>query len=212
MKEKNEVLNPCAWLTLLVVPAYLAGAIPWGLIIVRYLKHIDIRTIGSGNIGATNVSRAAGTPAALLTLLLDALKGAVPVLALRLVASECDFAWQWVAAAGTVAAITGHMFPIYLRFRPSGKGVSTAFGCFLVLAPWAALSALATFILVAGFSRKSSLGSLTGTLALLPAIWISTHDGVLMVGALISMGLIFLRHAENIRRLLRGKESSLNDR
>jgi acyl phosphate:glycerol-3-phosphate acyltransferase len=205
-------MTPCTWLMLLVIPAYLSGAVPWGLIIVRSLKKGDIRTIGSGNIGATNVRRAAGTPAALLVLLLDVLKGALPVLAVRLIVPGCGFAWQWTATFAALAAIAGHMFPIYLNFRPSGKGVATALGCYLVLAPWAALSALAIFMLVAAVSRKSSLGSLAGTLALPPATWISTHDWILTTGALISMLLIIFRHKENIGRLLRGSEPSLNDR
>lgn len=207
-------MAPCTWLILLLIAAaYLSGAVPWGLIIVRRLKRADIRHLGSGNIGATNVRRVAGTPAALLVLLLDVSKGAFPILVVRWLASPaCDIQWQWPGALAALAAIAGHMFSLYLMLRPSGKGVATALGCFLVLSPWAALIALIVFCAVAAVSRKVSLGSLSAAIALLPAMWISTHDWRLTAVALISTGLIYLRHRENIHRLLQGTEPSLKDR
>ncbi len=207
-------MESCTWvMLLLIVTAYLSGAVPWGLIIVRHLKNIDVRSIGSGNIGATNVRRAAGTPAALLVLLLDMLKGALPVLALRLLGSSaCSGQWQWAGALGTLAAIGGHMFPVYLMFKPSGKGVATALGCYLVLSPWAAFGAITVFGAIAAVTRKVSLGSLAGTVTLLPGVWVSTHDWVLTFSAALSTGLIILRHKDNIRRLLHGSEPSLKDR
>ena len=206
-------MNSCTWLILLVtIMASLSGSVPWGLIIVRHLKKIDVRTVGSGNIGATNVRRAAGTSAAVAVLLLDILKGALPVLvACWLAVPLCGLQGQWAGALASLAAVSGHMFPVFLMFRPSGKGVATALGCFLILSPLAASSALVVYGVIVAITQKSSLGSLAGCIVLVPAVWISTHNGILTLGALIIAGLIILRHQENIKRLLQGNEPSLKD-
>jgi glycerol-3-phosphate acyltransferase PlsY len=195
-----------------IAAAYLLGAVPWGLILVRGIYKIDVRTIGSGNIGATNVRRAAGNCAAILVLLLDAAKGAVPVWVVRGFDHHFGFPWQWLAIAVALAAIIGHVYPIYLGFKPSGKGVATALGGYLALSPWAALVALGIFVATAAATRKASVGSLVASISLLPAIWIESRDGVLFAGVALSVILIFWRHRENIERLSKGKEPSLSDR
>ena len=156
-----------------IAVAYLCGSIPFGLIIARAASGKDVRTVGSGNIGATNVARAAGRPAAIATLALDAVKGLAPVL----------LAPREFAPACAVAAVLGHCFPVWLRFR-GGKGVATGLGVSLALAPWAAV-AVAVSLAVAAFTAER------------PALY-----GLAAVSA-----VILLRHSGNIRRLLRKQES-----
>jgi glycerol-3-phosphate acyltransferase PlsY len=183
------------WLAL----AYLCGSIPFGLLIARFKTGTDVRTVGSGNIGATNVARAAGKAAAALTLALDALKGFAPVFAAG------RFAADPVPAACAVAAVCGHCFPVWLRFR-GGKGVATGLGVSLAIAPWAALAGALAWVLVYAVRRISSLGSLAGAAA--SAVTAAFTAGRSAAIALTLIGvLIVARHAENVRRLLRGQES-----
>ena len=187
--------------------AYLAGSIPSGLIIVRMLTGRDIRRTGSGNIGATNVRRIVGNGWALAALLCDMLKGLLPVLgAILLVGTHT----HWLPAISATAAVVGHMYPVYLKFTPSGKGVATAMGAFAMLTPLAALSALMVFILVVRKFRRVSLGSLIATYILPPVIWFAYHDFILTLSGLAVMVLILLRHEENLVRLARNKEPTLN--
>jgi len=182
----------------LCVAAYLAGSIPFGLLVAR-AKGIDIRAAGSGNIGATNVARVLGKPLGVLVLALDAAKGFGPTFAaLRLGGTR-------VAALAGILAILGHVFPVWLRFR-GGKGVATALGVFVALAPVAAALAFATYAVVYAISRISSLGSLTGGAALLVAmIWRGAAPEVLVLGG-AAFALIVWRHRGNIARLLRREE------
>ena len=140
---------------LAVLFSYLIGAIPFGLLFTRWFSDIDVRTVGSGNIGATNVLRAAGKKAALLTLLADCLKGLLPVLAIRLLLHD-----DLVSVLSGAAALLGHTFPVYLGFK-GGKGVATSFGVALALTPLAALASLITWAAAAFIWRYSSLAALT---------------------------------------------------
>jgi glycerol-3-phosphate acyltransferase PlsY len=173
----------------------LVGSVPFGLVISWTFARRDVRQVGSGNIGATNVVRAAGKWAGLATLLLDMAKGVVPTaLALRFFGTEAA-----VYTGG--AAFLGHLFPVYLGFR-GGKGVATGFGVFVVLAPWAALAALITYLIVWRLTRVSAAGSLSSlATAALVVAWRSPID-VIVLFALVAT-LIVVRHRKNLQQLLR---------
>jgi glycerol-3-phosphate acyltransferase PlsY len=180
---------------------YLLGSIPWGLVLSRLAGHGDIRRIGSGNIGATNVLRSGGKGLAALTLLLDAAKGILAVAIAR----------RWgeaaaLAAAGT--AVIGHMFPFWLGFR-GGKGVATAFGVLTILAWPVALAAALIWLAVALLCRYSSLAALVAAAAAAGvAVAIAeTRLAVLVSGIAV---LVVLRHHANIRRLIAGSEGRIS--
>lgn len=195
----------------LLIMSYLLGAVPSGLLIVRWLAGKDIRKAGSGNVGTTNVRRAAGNRAALATLICDVLKGALPAGAALALAGETAGGTNpdAIAAAAATAAVIGHMFPVYLRFRPSGKGVATTLGAYLVVAPAACGLALLTLIGVVFFSRRVSAGSLAAAAVLAPAAGLLSGSPPIAAAALFTALLIFLRHRENIQRLIRGTEPRL---
>ena len=194
--------------TLLAIPfvAYFLGSIPFGLILTKLFGGKDVRKTGSGNIGATNVVRAAGLPAGILTLILDAAKGAFAVL-LAAKLSNDSATWMMIAA---LAALLGHCFPVWLKFK-GGKGVATAAGVFLVLCPPAFLSAALLFILVVLFWRFVSLGSIAAAAAiplLLYFFWAPHHAPPLVItfGALAAALLIIYKHNGNLQRLVEGVE------
>ncbi len=179
---------------------YLLGSIPFGLVLSRIAGHGDIRDIGSGNIGATNVLRTGSKGLALLTLLLDVGKGAAAV----------AIAQSWSPPAALVAGlcvILGHMFPVWLGFR-GGKGVATALGVLLVLAWPVALIALALWFAVVAFSRYSSLAALAAAVAGAAVAPFLTDRATALLIAVIAL-LIILRHHANIRRLIAGRESRI---
>lgn len=185
-----------------LIAAYLLGAVPFGILAGR-LKGVDIRAQGSGNLGATNVSRVLGRPWGTLVFALDALKGALPVLLVqRLVPGPA-----WAVGAG-LAAILGHVFPVYLGFR-GGKGVATSAGTLLALAPLATAAAFALWLTVVGLTRMISAGSLAAAAALPIAHFALGGDA--LVGALTVLVtlLVWLRHRGNIARILKGTESKL---
>ena len=195
--------------------AYLLGSIPFGYLIVRAGGRGDVRETGSGGTGATNVTRRAGKGAGVLTLALDALKGAAAVLVARLVLAE-GFGVDWWVAAAAVAAVMGHCFPVWLGFR-GGKGVATGLGVFALLAPLALLCALPFFLLVVWATRYVSLGSIVAA-ALVPlAVWALGARGYVrgeellpvLTAASLGGALIIFMHRANIGRLLRGEESRL---
>jgi glycerol-3-phosphate acyltransferase PlsY len=197
--------NPVAT-SLLVLVGYLLGSIPSGLIFARMLGGKDVREHGSGNIGATNVSRVAGPLAGILTLLLDVAKGAAAV---WLAARFSDHASIAMIFAG-VAALLGHCFPVWLKFK-GGKGVATALGVYLALCPLAALAALVLFVLVVAFWRFVSLGSLAAAAAmplLIYFLWAPGHAPPLVItlGTLFAAILIFYKHDANLQRLVDGTE------
>jgi glycerol-3-phosphate acyltransferase PlsY len=199
-------------LTTIAIPiaAYLLGSIPFGLLFTRLFSGGDVRKSGSGNIGATNVARVVGPLPALLTLLFDAAKGAVPVwLAARLTGESAT--WMMIAA---VAALLGHCFPVWLKFR-GGKGVATAAGAFLVLCPPAFLGSIILFLLVLFFWRYVSLASISAAAAmplLIYVLWAPQHAPPMIVtfGALAAAGIIVYKHDANIQRLVEGEESKFS--
>lgn len=186
----------------LLVGGYLAGSVPFGVLLTRYLLGVDVRASGSGNIGATNVTRVAGKKLGLVVLLLDALKGALPVLVARW--------WMpgaaWLQVGVGAAAVLGHVFPLWLKLK-GGKGVATALGVALVLAPWAALAGAGVYLLIFTFTRVSSLGSLFGGVAALgTALLTAQHVAyVALVGGLFV--LLLVTHRSNIRRLFQRSEA-----
>jgi glycerol-3-phosphate acyltransferase PlsY len=183
--------------------SYLLGSIPFGYILVRIFQGQDVRKTGSGNIGATNVSRTSPV-LGVLTLVLDALKGLAAV-----ALAHAQFPGQeMLAATAALFAILGHMFPVWLKFR-GGKGVATSLGAFVMLAPKAVLLVVGIFVVVVLAFRRVSLASII-TVALFPIVaWLVDGNGnpppMFALMALASV-LIIAKHHENIRRLLAGTE------
>lgn len=188
---------------IVVVVAYLLGSIPFGYLIVRGKSGADIRETGSGGTGATNVSRRAGKAAGVLTLLLDAAKGCVAVLIAKAFGGD-----DWVIAAAAIAALVGHMFPVWLGFR-GGKGVATGLGIFLVLAPVALLCAGIVFVAIVVLTRYVSLGSITAALLIPVLVWLLSDSQSLLIAAIVGAALIVFAHRGNIQRLASGTESRI---
>ena len=190
---------------LLPIASYLIGAIPFGLLIGR-LAGIDVRTSGSGNIGATNVTRLAGKKFGVFTLLLDVLKGFLPIY----VASQLlpqGSGREFVILLCGILAVVGHMFPIYLGFK-GGKGVATGVGVLLFLSPAAVGITIVVFVATVALTGFVSAGSLLG--AGLSPLWLwflGESAGAVTAGAIITL-LIWIKHHENIGRLIRGEEKS----
>ncbi len=195
---------------LLPAAAYLIGSIPFGLLLSRR-SGIDIRQHGSGNIGATNVSRLVGKKVGLITLLLDAVKGFLPMLAAGLLLNSDDSSRDLITALCGAAAVTGHMFPVFLRFK-GGKGVATALGIFLYLAPKALLISVAIFIALAVPTGFVSLGSLLGAAAMPPSLYFFDEPLWKFWLATFVALMIWIKHQQNIRRLLRGTEKRFGDK
>jgi glycerol-3-phosphate acyltransferase PlsY len=184
--------------------AYLLGSIPFGKWIARRVARIDISKRGSGNIGATNVAREVGLRWGLLTLALDALKGALPVALLLLAPLPGpDPSGPGAPSLVGLSALLGHQFSLFEGFR-GGKGVATGLGVYLVLAPFSCGIALALFVLVVYRWKYVSLGSLAAASSL-PILLLGKPSPVAALAA-VAAGLIFLKHRENLRRLLRGDE------
>jgi glycerol-3-phosphate acyltransferase PlsY len=192
--------------------AYLLGSIPWGIVFTRLYSSVDIKRQGSGNIGATNVRRVAGPTLGLLTFTGDVLKGAVPVyLALRF-AVQNQGANDLFLSVVSLAAFFGHLYPLFMKFKSGGKGVATTAGCFVILAPLACLMALSGFIIFLLLSRRVSAGSLAAGIVLPIAVWFATNSwGITGAAATMSV-FIFIRHTENIKRLISGTEPTFKDK
>jgi glycerol-3-phosphate acyltransferase PlsY len=184
----------------LLLGAFVLGAFPTGPIVAR-ARGVDLRKIGSGNVGATNVGRALGKKWAVAVLLADALKGWLPVFAAR----QLDLAPLVVAGAG-LAAVLGHMFSPFLRGR-GGKGVATSFGAALALSPLAAAAGFGLYALLYAVTRISSVGSLAACTVYPALLWlIGPRDAVYVAYGVVVAVLVALRHKDNIKRLLRGEE------
>ena len=201
----DQLLSPAVLCALLF--GYLLGSIPFGLILTRASGLGDLRKIGSGNIGATNVLRTGKKGLALLTLLLDALKGTAAVLIAYHVGARYGVAVEAGLASG-LAAFLGHLFPVWLGFR-GGKGVATYIGILIGLAWPAALTFCAVWLGVAFLTRYSSLSALFASIATPVAVFLIFEDGATaMVAALLS-ALLLWKHRNNISRLLRGEEPKI---
>jgi len=194
----------------IVIIAYLLGSIPFGYLIVRGKEGADVRTTGSGGTGATNVSRRAGKGAGVLTLVLDALKGAAAVLIAQTFSGN-----GWVVTAAAIAVIVGHIFPLWLGFR-GGKGVATGAGTFLMLMPVALLCAGVIFVAIVLFTRYVSLGSMIAAATIPLFVWLQTVFVApltdlrpLLTAAMAGALLIIFAHRGNIERLARGTESQI---
>ena len=196
---------------LIVAVTYLVGSIPTGYLLVRIFRHEDIRAVGSGNIGATNVLRTVGKGLGAATFLLDMLKGSAAVWIGGLIGSMLipSAPLRSMQALAALCAVLGHMFPLWLKFR-GGKGVATGFGVFLVAAPWAALASISVFIIVLFLSRFVSLASILGA-ACFPAFAYFAVAGpkpaIFVAVQFAVASLIILKHHQNVRRLLAGTES-----
>ncbi len=207
-----------------LLAAFVAGSIPFGLILVKLAGKGDVRQQGSGNIGATNVMRSGGKVLGIVTLLLDAAKGYLPVfLAARFFASPQESQGMVVLAWIGLAAVAGHMYTPWLKFQ-GGKGVATALGVCLAYHPLMVVPALGTFIVLVAIFRYVSLGSVAAAVILLPAalgMFGPAFSGVdplffklgdpryLVVAWVLMAGLVVRKHAANLQRLLKGTESKL---
>ena len=185
--------------------AYILGSIPFGYLIVRWQRGIDVRATGSGSIGATNVMRNLGIMGFVATFILDAGKG---LLAVLLASKMTNANPTWVAAAA-FAAVLGHCFPVWLKFR-GGKGVATGVGVFIALAPLQVVLVLVIFAVVVALWRYISLGSIVATAAFPVLVYIMKHPPVqLVLGAAGAATIIIARHHANIARLLKGTENKV---
>jgi acyl phosphate:glycerol-3-phosphate acyltransferase len=199
-------------LVLVVIIAYLIGSIPFGYLIVRTAGGGDVRETGSGGTGATNVSRRAGKVAGVLTLILDAWKGAAAVVIAEWMLNGGNT--DWLVSAAAIAVIVGHIFPVWLRFR-GGKGVATGAGVFLALAPMAVLCAAVLFVAVVWWRKLVSLGSLVAAVTI--PVYIGLQSGFrdivtpLFTASLVGAWLIVFAHRANIARIWKGTEPRISD-
>lgn len=189
-----------------VTVGYLLGSIPFAFLLSRRLRGIDIRLAGSGNVGAANVLRTSGVRAALAVMALDLAKGAGSVLIVQ----------RWAAgdaapAAAGLAAIVGHIYPVWLRFR-GGKGVAPACGAFAMLAPAVMLPVVAIFLLTVWTSRLVSLGSVVATISLGPIAYGLRAPAPVVAAAAGAAAVIVFRHRSNLARIRRGTERRIGQR
>lgn len=190
----------------IAVIGYLLGSIPFGYLLVRIFRGEDVRRIGSGNIGATNVARTGAKGLGAATLALDTVKGLMAVWIAAQLAPSASSALTYMAVAA-LAAVVGHMFPVWLRFK-GGKGVATALGVFILLFPKALLVSLFLFIVVVAATRFVSLGSMLGAISFpVGAYFIHHPDWQALAPTCAIALLIVVKHHQNIRRLLAGNEN-----
>jgi len=188
-----------------IVTAYLIGSIPFSFLVARAFGVADVRRVGSGNVGATNVLRNAGKPAGAVALVLDVAKGALAVaLALRLAPGH-----PVLPAVAAVVAVVGHVYPVWLGLR-GGKGVATGLGAFAVLETTAALIALPIFGLTVATTHFASLGSVLGAAGLAGLTLFFRGLDAVAIAAFATAALIVLRHRSNLRRILDGSERRLD--
>jgi glycerol-3-phosphate acyltransferase PlsY len=200
---------------IIIVLAYLAGSIPFGLVLTRLAGKGDIRDIGSGNIGATNVLRTGSKPLAGLTLLLDAGKGAGITLLLAAYVSpdpvSGEFSRNVAAALAGCAVVIGHCFPVWLRFR-GGKGVATSLAVFAAFDWRIGLLFCLVWLGTAAITRYSSLAALVASLACTMVAFLMGSDPAIAIAILLMSGLTWVRHHQNIGRLLNGTESKIGSK
>lgn len=196
-----------------LVLAYFLGSIPFGHLIVKLKTGQDVRASGSGATGATNVLRTAGKTLGILTFALDIVKGVVAVLAARWLTGVGWSDTTWIVAGAAILAIVGHIFPVWLGFK-AGKGVATGLGVFLAIAPVAALCSFGLFALIVAKTRYISLGSIIGTMVMIPLIllwngwmWPSQYLTQMLVAITVVAAVIVFKHRDNIKRLMAGTEN-----
>jgi glycerol-3-phosphate acyltransferase PlsY len=201
------VANPS--IRLLCAVAYAAGSVPFGYLLARFVARVDVRTQGSGNIGASNVTRVVGKKLGALTLLLDAGKGALPTwAALHVVDATLDEHRFFAAGLVGFCALLGHCFSVWLKFH-GGKGVATALGVLLVLAPGAALVGVATFAGLLLLTKKASVASLLAAAATFTTLAVSRAWDVELLPIAACVVVIVAKHHENLRRLWQRQELSV---
>ena len=209
-------MSPVMLLTVSAIAAYLVGSVPFSLLIAKFFGGVDLREHGSGNVGATNVARTMGAKWGIAALLCDAAKGMVSVGVIPLVISMSAEYQIHQGVLGAILAVLGHMFPVWLKFR-GGKGVATALGAVIILAPWITLYAFISFVFVVFATRIISLASMVAAVTFsIAQLTISGKE--LWTGYAWSLGvfsvavplLIIFQHRANIGRLLRGEESKLS--
>lgn len=193
------------WGFLLVLGGYVLGSVPTGLLVGRAYG-VDVRRVGSGNIGTANVLRAAGKWAAVFTLLGDMLKGLVPVVVARLVAVD-----EWTVAAVALAAVVGHCFPLFLGFK-GGKGVATGAGTSIGLAPAVGIGLFAFWWAVVLVSRYTSLGAIAVMVLSPVAFYLSGQPAPYVLYTIVGGALILWKHRENARALLVGTERKIGQK
>lgn len=196
-----DLVTDLSWMILTAVLAYLLGSIPFGIVITRALGLGDLRQIGSGNIGATNVLRTGNKGAALATLVLDAAKGGIAVLIARAALAED------AAQLAGLAAFIGHLFPVWLGFK-GGKGVATFLGTMIALAWPVGLAACGTWVVAALISRISSVAALVAAAS--TSAWLLVFgEGRLLFVVMAMTILIYVRHKDNLRRIKAGTEPKI---
>lgn len=188
-----------------VALAYVVGSVPFAFLLSRR-RGIDLRRVGSGNIGASNVLRTSGVSAAVVAMSLDAIKGALAVVLAQRVA-----AGPGVIMAAGLASVLGHVYPVWLKFR-GGKGVATAAGVFAVLAPFAVMIACGVFLVAVWVTGFISVGSMLAAVTLAAAAWGTEVPGVVVAGAAVCAVVVLLRHLPNVSRLRSGTERRVGQR
>jgi glycerol-3-phosphate acyltransferase PlsY len=193
------------------VVAYLMGAMPWAVIVVRLFWKQDIRTLGSGNSGATNVLRVFGVPPALAVAVLDVAKGALGVwLAMLIAPADASLDMRdWFGVVGALAAVTGHSYSPFIGFR-GGKGVATSAGALMVLAPWVWPPLLLAFVVLVAAVKIVSVASMTLALLLPLACWlIYPERHILLLFGVLTSAVVLWRHRSNMKRLAHGEEPKI---
>ena len=196
---------------LLLIGGYIVGSIPFSLIIGRVTRDIDIRLVGSGNVGATNVLRTCGILPGIIALFLDSAKGFIPVfMAGRLTRGQLTPTIVDLIMVGAAAgALSGHVWPVFMQFK-GGKGVAVSFGAFLALAPFPTLLSLLIFILVVVITRYVSIGSMLAAISFPIFSYILKMSNIVIVLSILGAFIIIIRHRPNIAKLLSGKESRVS--
>lgn len=184
-----------------IILSYLLGSIPFGVLVSKF-KGIDLRSKGSGNIGATNVLRTIGKGAAAFTLIGDLLKGSLAIISAKYFLVE-----PWIAISG-IAVISGHIFPLFLKFK-GGKGVATAFGVILIYSPLVAICSISLWVIMVYVFRYSSLGAIISFLFLPVIMALLDPEKVKILLSVFISGVIILRHKENVKRLFKGMETKI---
>jgi acyl phosphate:glycerol-3-phosphate acyltransferase len=198
---------------IIAVAAYLLGSIPFGYLLMRFFRKQDIRTFGSGNIGATNVLRTGAHGLGIATFVLDVLKGSAAVWLGGWIGTQLipTVPLRTVEAVAALFAVLGHMFTVWLHFR-GGKGVATGFGVFLVISPWAALASIATFFLTIALTRYVAVGSMVGAASFPFYAWLlvkGQRPAAFFIASVLVALLIVVKHHSNLRRLYDGTEYKL---